>query len=149
VKRFCRQNPVSSGIWGYVCSNGLGKVFSDLLVMYIAMQSVISDSLKALRQDVLYHSSNELDGREGLVLDLTCFVVSIPVADGFAIISFNSAYRNRWGYDILCQVLSQPLSAGRYFSGLKESDKAFWIIFPCPVDVFFNSRIGNIFSEHF
>jgi len=149
VKRFWRQNPVTSGIDGYVGRNGSGKVFSDLLVTNIAMQSVISDSLKALRQDVLYHSCNELDGREGLVLDLTCFVVSIPVAYEFSIISFNSAYRNRWGYDILCQILSQTFSARGHFCLLQKGDKTIGVICPCPVDVFFNIWVGNVLPEHF
>ena len=118
LKRFCRQNPVSSGIDGYVGRSSLGKVFSDLLVTYIAMQSIISDSLKALRQDVLYHSSNELDGREGLVLNLSCFMIPIPVADRFTVIFFNPANRDRRRYDILCQILSQPAQrmAGQTFS---------------------------------
>lgn len=51
LKRFYGQNPVASGIDGYVSRNSLGKAFSDLLVTYITMQSVISDSLKALWQD--------------------------------------------------------------------------------------------------
>jgi len=147
LKRFCRQDPVASGL--NVSGNSLGNAFSDLLVTHITMQAVISDSLKALWQDMLYHSCDELDGREGLVLNLSCFMIPVPVTDRFTVIFFNPANRDRRRYDILCQVLSQPLSAGRYFSGLKESDKAFWIIFPCPVDVFFNSRIGSIFPEHF
>ena len=34
-------------------------------------------------------------------------------------------------------------------AGLKKGDKAFGVIFPCPVNIFFNDRIGNVFSEHF
>jgi len=149
LKRFRGQHSVASGVSGYVSRDDLGKAFSDLLVTYIAVKPIITDSLKAFWQDVLHHLSDELDSGEGLVLNLSCFMIPIPVTDRFTVIFFNPANRDRRRYDILCQVLSQPLSAGRYLSGLKESDKAFWIIFPCRVDVFFNSRIGDIFPEHF
>lgn len=149
LKRFCRQNPVASGVNGSVSRNSLGKAFSHLLVTYITMQSVISDSLKALWQDVLHHSSNKLDGREGLVLDLTCFMVTIPVADEFSVISFNPSYRYRRRYDVLCQILSQSLSARWNLPVLQKGDKTLGIISPGSVNVFFNVRVGNVLPEHF
>ncbi len=76
-------------------------------------------------------------------------MVAVPVADGLSVVSFNPAHRDRWRYDILGQISSQPLSSGRHFAGLQESDKAFGIIFPGSVDVSFNGRIGNIVPEHF
>ena len=127
----------------------IGKLFSHLFVTYISVQSVITDSVKSLWQNVLNHTSDESEGREGLVFNLLGFVVTVPVADRFAVILFNSANRDRWRNDILCQVFCQPLTAAGHIAGLKKGDKAFGIIFPCPVNVSFNSRIGNIFSEHF
>ncbi len=149
LKWFVRQNPVASGVGVYISRNDFGKAFSHLLVTDIAVQSIITDSLESFWQNVLNHSSDELECREGFMFDLSCFVVTIPVSDGFSVISFNSANRDRGRNNILCQVLSQPLSAGWYFSGLKKGDKAFGIISPSLVDVFFNGRIGNLFSEHF
>ena len=149
LKRFCRQNPVASVVNGNVSGNSLGNAFSHLLVTYVTMQPVISDSLKAFWQDMLYHPSNELDGGESLVFDLTCFMVTIPVADEFSVISFNSAYRYRWRYDILCQILGQSLSARRNLSLLQKGDKTLGVICPGPVDVFFNVRVGNVLPEHF
>ena len=78
-KRFRWQYAVTSGVIGHVGRYHIGQLFSHLLVAYITMQSVISDSLKALWQNMLYHWSNEFDGRECLVFDLTCFMVPIPV----------------------------------------------------------------------
>ena len=47
-----------------------------------------------------------------------------------------------------CQILSQPLTAGRDFFFMYKCDKAFWVVGPCFVNVFFDFRIGNILFEH-
>ena len=143
------QNPVASGIDRRHGGDDLGKAFSGYLVTHIAVESVITDSLETFWQDVLDHSSHELEFREGFMLDLFCFVVLIPVADRFAVIVFDSSYRDGGRNDIFRQVLSQSLSAGRNFSRLKECYKAFGILFPCSFNVLFHSRIVNLFSEHF
>ena len=149
LKRFLWQHSVASGVSGYISRDDLDEAFSHFFISNIAVQSVISDSVKSLWQNVLNHTSDESEDREGFMFNLSCFMIPIPVADGFSVISFNSANRDRWRYDILCQVLCQPLSAGWHLSGLKKSDKALGVIFPCPVDVFFNGRFGNIVPEHF
>ena len=148
LKGLGRQNPVASGVGGYVGRDDLGQVFSHLLVTYIAVESAIPDSVKSFWQDVLNHPSQELECREGFMLNLSCFMVAIPVADRFAVIVFDPSYRDRWRDDILCQVLCQSLSAGGDLSGLKVSHKALGVFLPCPVNVFFDSWIGNLFSEH-
>ena len=148
LKRLGRQNPVSSGVNGTVRWNDLGQLFSDLLVAHIAVESVISDSVKSFGQNVLNHPSDESQDRKGFVYNLSCLMVAVPVANGLAIVSFNSANRDRRRDDILCQVACQPLSAGWHFSRLKVSDEAFGVIVPCAVNVFFHREIGNIFSEH-
>ena len=146
---FVGQHTVSSGVIGHIGRDALREVFSDLLVPDISVEPVITNSLKSLWQYMLYHSCDELDGREGFVFNLSCFMVTIPVADGFSVISFNSSYRDRRRYYILCQILSQSFSARWNFSVLQKSDKAFGIISPGSVNVFFNVRIGNILPEHF
>ena len=148
LKRFLRQHSVSSGVGGYVGRDDLGKLFSHFLIAHIAVQSVITDSMKSLWQNVLDHTSDELERRKGFVFNLSAFVVSIPVADRSAIVTFDPSYRDGRRYDILCQILSQSLSAGRYFSGLEESDKAVGIVSPCSVDVSFDGRIGHIIPKH-
>src|SRR4030067_3458079 len=82
------------------------------------------------------------------MLNLSCFVVAIPVADGFPVISFNPSNRDGGRDDVLCQIVSKALSAGWHLSGLKESDKSLWIIFPCPINVLFDGMTANIFSDH-
>ena len=82
------------------------------------------------------------------MFNLAGFMVPIPVTDSLAIIPFNPANGNGRRDNIFCQVLSQPLSAGGYFSGLKESDKASGVLFPGLVNIFFNGWIGAFFSEH-
>ena len=149
LKRFRGQHSVTSGVSGYICRDDFGKAFSHLLVTYITVQSVITDSMESFWQDVLNHTSDESEDREGFVFNLSCFVVTVPVADGFTVISFNPANRDRRRDDVLCQILSQPLTAGGHIAGLKKGDKAFGVIFPCPVNIFFNDRIGNVFSQHF
>ena len=148
LKRPGRQHSVASGVGRYVGGDNLGKLFSHLFVTYISVQAIISYSVKSLWQDVLDHPSHELQCRESFMLNLSCFVVPVPVADRVAIILFNPANRDRRRNNILCQVLGQPLSAGWYFSGLQKSHKAFGIICPCLIDIFFNGRIGNFFPEH-
>ena len=149
LKSFFGHYSVASGVSGHPGWHNICKLFSDLLVSHIAVQSVITDSVKSLWQNVLNHTSEESEDRKGFMFNLSCFVVAVPVADRFAIITFDPSYRDGWRYDILCQILSQSLSAGRYLSWLQESDKAFGIVSPCSVDVSFNSRIGNIIPEHF
>lgn len=148
LKRFGRQNPVASGINGTVNRNDLGQMFSDFLVAYIAVESVISDSVKSFGQNMLNHPSDELEYRKCFMFNLPCLMVAVPVANGLSIVGFNSANRDRRRDDILCQVLCQPLSAGWHFSRLQVSDEPFGVIVPCTVNVFFHSGIGNIFSEH-
>jgi hypothetical protein len=105
------------------------------------MKPVITNSLKALWQDVLYHSPDELENGKVFMLDLSGFVITIPVVDGLAVIAFDPPYRDRRRDNILCQVLCQPLSTRWYLSILEKSDKALGIFSPSLVDVFFNDRI--------
>ena len=148
-KRFRRQHPVSSGIIGHPGRYNIGKLFSHFLIAYIAVQTVITDSLKSFWQDVLCHSSHELEYGKGFMLNLSGFMVTVPVADRFAVIAFNPSYRDGRRDDIFCQVLSQSLTTRRHLSVLKKSDKAFGIISPRPINVFFNVRVGNIIPQHF
>ncbi len=148
LKRFLRQHSVASGVGGYVGRDDPGQLLSYFFIAYIAVQSVITYSLKTLGQNVLDHASDELERREGFVFNLSGFVVPVPVADGFAIITFNPSYRDGRRYDIFGQILSQPLATRGHLATLKESNKAFGIAFPCFVDVFFNGRIGHIIPEH-
>ncbi len=148
LKRFGRQNAVAVGVLRHIGRYDISQLFSHFLIAYVSVQAVISDSMKALGQNMLYHASNKTQGREGFVLNLSGFVVPIPVTDRFAIIPFYSANRNGRRDDIFCQILSQPLSAGWHFAGLKESDKSVGVLFPSLVDIFFNGWIDTFFSEH-
>ena len=149
LKRLGGQNPIASGINGTVGRDDLDQVFSDLLVTHIAVESVISDSMKSFGQDVLNHPSDELEYRECFMLNLSCLVVAVPVADGLSIVGFNSSNRDRRRDDILCQVVCQSLSSGWHISGLKVRNEPFGVILPCTVNVFFHGRIGNLSPEHF
>ena len=148
LKRLGRQNPVSSGVDGTFRRDNLSQLFSDLLIAHIAVESVISDSLKSFGQYMLNHPSDESQDWEGFVFNLSSFVIAIPVANGLTIVGFNSANGDRRRDNILCQIVCQPLSARWYFSRLKVSDESFGVIVPCAVNAFFHSGIGNIFSEH-
>ena len=148
LKRFCRQYSVSPGVIWHICRYNICELFSHFFVTYVSVKAVISNSLKTLWQNVLNHTSDELEYRESFVFNLSCLVVPIPVADEFPVIFFNPFYRDRRRYDILGQILSQALSARRNFSGLQKSDKALGIICPGSVDVFFNVQVGDILPEH-
>ena len=148
LKGFGRQHPVASGIDGAFRRDNFRQLFSDLSISHIAMESVISDSLKSFGQNVLNHPSNETQDREGFVYNLSCLMVAIPVANGLTVVGFNSANRDRRGDDILCQVACQSLSTGWHVSGLQVSHESLGIIVPCAVNVFSHRRIGHIFSEH-
>ena len=147
-KRFRWQHSVASWVIGPSCRYNIGQLFSDLLVTYISMQSVVTDSVKSFWQNVLNHPSDEFEDRECFVFNLSCFMVSVPVADRFSVIAFNSFYGNRRRDNILGQVLSQSLSPWRNFAWLEESDKAFGIVFPGPVNIFFDGGVGNLLPEH-
>jgi len=146
-KRFRWQYAVTSGVIGHVGRYNIGKLFSHLLIAYISVKTVVANSLKAFWQDVLHHSSHELEYGEGFMRNLSGFVVPIPVADRFAVIAFDPSYRDGRRDDIFCQVLCQPLTTGGHLSVMEKSDKAFGIISPCPVKVFFDGRVGDIISE--
>jgi|GEM_PF-5794862 len=123
-KRFGRQHPVASGIIGHLGRYNIGKLFSHFLIAYIAVQTVITNSLKPLGQDMLYHSSDELEYGEGFMLHLSGFMFTVPVADRFAVISFDPSYRDKRRDNILCQALGQPLTTRGHFAFLEKSDKA-------------------------
>ena len=148
-KRFRRQYAITSGVIGPLVRYNICKLFSHLLITYIAVQSVVANSLKAFWQNVLNHPCHELEYGEGFMLNLSGFMVTVPVADRFAVIAFNPSYRDGRRDDILCQVLGQSLATRGHLSVLKKSDKAFGIISPSPVDVFFDGRVGNIIPQHF
>jgi len=148
-QRFRGQDAVTSGVIGPVGRYHIRQLFSHRLIAYMAVHPVIADSLKSLGQDVLHHSSQELQGREGFMLDLSGLVVMIPIADGFAVVVFDPAYRDRRRDDILGQVLSQPFTTGGHGSVLEKGDKTLGICFPGPVDVFLHVRIGYVFPQHF
>ena len=148
LKRLGRQYSVSVGIFRHICRYDISQLFSHFFIPYVSVKTIISDSVKSLWQNVLNHPSNKSQDREGFVFNLPGFVVPIPVSDSLAIIPFNPANRDGRRDYIFCQVLSQPLSAGRYFSGLKESDKSLGVVFPGLVNIFFNGWIGAFFSEH-
>jgi len=149
LKRLIRQNSVASGVNRHLGRDNFLQAFSGLLVTHISMEAVITDSMKPFWQDMLDHSSHELEYREGFMLNLFSFMVVIPVADRFAVIFFDPSEGDRGGNDIFSQIFSQSLPTGGYISRLKVSDKAFGVIFPSPVNVWLNGRIRNFFSEHF
>ena len=144
----CRQNTVSSGITGHVGREDIFKIFSALLVTNIAVKPVITDSLKSLWQEVLHHSSYESQGRDGFMFDLSGFVVTIPVADRTAVIFFDSTNGDGRGYNIFCQIFRQSLSVWRHITFLQESDKTFWVISPCFIDILLDGRITDLSLEH-
>ena len=148
-ERLWPKNAIASGVIGRLWRYNLCEVFSDLLVTHIAMKPVITNSLKALGQDVLYHSSDELEDGKGFMLDLSGLVIPIPVAGELAVVAFDPSYRDRRRDNIPGQVLCQPLSTRGDFSLLEKSDKAVGIISPSLIDVVLNQRIGDIFAEHF
>lgn len=148
LKRLGRQYSIAVGVFRHLGRYNISQLLSHFFIPYVSVQSVISDSMKSLWQNMLYHSSNKTQDRECFVFNLSGFVVPIPVTDSLAIIPFNPANRDGRRDNIFCQVLSQPLPAGGYFSGLKKSDKSLGVIFPSLVDIFFNGWIDTFFSEH-
>jgi len=68
------------------------------------------DPLESFGQYGLDHSSDEGQYREAVVLDLAGFVVAIPEADGFAIISFDSSDRDRGDTKYLARYCANPLA---------------------------------------
>ena len=148
-ERFWPKHAVASGVIGRLWGYYFCEVFSHSLVTYMAMKPVITNSLKALGKDVLDHSSDELEDGKGFMLDLSGFVIPIPVVDGLAVVAFDPSYRDRGRDHILCQVLCQSFSARGHLSLLEKSDKALGIISPCPVNVFSHGGIGYIVPQHF
>lgn len=147
-KRFRRQNAIASRVVGHIGRQYIVEPFSAFVVSHVAMQAVISDSLKTLWQNVLSHSSHEFYGWKCLMFDLPALVVAIPVADGFAVITIYPSDRDRRRDHILGKIFRESFSAGRDISRLKKGDESFWVVFPCPVDVFCNGRIADVLFEH-
>lgn len=145
---FHRQDPIAVGVVRQIGGQNIGNALSRFSISHIGMQAVVSDSLEALWQDVLCHPSYEPQCRQRFVFDLSGFVVAIPVADGVAVISFDSSYGDWRGDDIFREIFCKSFSAWRDISRLDVCDEPFGIIFPAFVDIFFDSCVVNIFSEH-
>lgn len=147
-KRFHRQDPIAVGVVGHISRQYIGKLPPAFSISGVCMQAVVSDSLKALWQNVLNHPFDELQYRQRFVFDLSGFVVSIPITDVFTVISFDSFHGDRRRDDVFGKIFCKPLSAWRDISRLKICDESFGIIFPADVDIFFNVSVVNMFSEH-
>ena len=148
LKRFGWHYAVAVGILRQIGREDIGQLFSHLLIPYISVEAVISDSVKSLWQDMLNHPSDECQDGQCFVFNVAGFVVSIAVSNRLAVIAFDSANRDGGRDHVFGQVPSQSLSAGRDLAGLKEGDKALGVIFPDMINIFFNGRIGADFSEH-
>ena len=143
------QHAIASCVSRRLCRDNICEVLPHFLVTNISVKSIISNSLEPLWQDVLYHSSDESQDSNSFMFDPACFVITVPVADGLAIVAFNASYRDRWRDNILCQILRQSLSTWWYLTILQKSDQAPGIFSPGPVNVFFNVWVGYIFPQHF
>ena len=149
LKWFGRQDVVSSGFNRQGFLSRLLQLRACSLVSRITVEPIMPDPLESFGQYGLDHSSDEGQHRKAVVLDLSGFVVAIPEADGFSIISFDSSDRDRGRDQVFGQILCQPFSFGRDISFFYKSDKAFGEIFPCSVDVSLDMRIvRNLFFEH-
>ena len=76
---------------GRVAGKYLGKQFSVLNIPYIAVKSVITNSLKPFRQNVLNHSSNKFEYGNCFMHDTVSFVISIPICNKLSVILFNTS----------------------------------------------------------
>ncbi len=55
------QDPVTFGVSGCISRDDFSKLLSHLFVTYISVQSVITDSVKSLWQNVLNHTFDEFE----------------------------------------------------------------------------------------
>lgn len=149
LKRSGRQDMVSFGLHRQRFLACLLQLRACSLVSCITVEPIMPDPLESFGQYGLDHSSDEGQYREVVVLDLAGFVVAIPEANGFAIISFDSSDRDRGGYQVFGQILCQPSGLGRDVSFFYESDKPFGILFPSSVDVPLDMGIiRDLLSKH-
>ena len=65
LKRFFGHHSVASGVIGHLGRYNIGQLFSHFLIAYIAVQSVITDSVKSLWQEA---SSDEVGPSVGIDL---------------------------------------------------------------------------------
>lgn len=147
-KGFAREDAKTVWVGRGIVLEDVGELCSDLFVADIAMQAVITNALEALWEDVLNHTTDETKDREGCILDLTGTMISVPVANGFAVVALNAADRDGGSDDIFGQVFCQPLAAGRDFAFLDKGDQAIWILGPGRINVLVDGRIGNVFAQH-
>ena len=112
------------------------------------MKAVVGNALEPFRQDVLDHAAYEQEHRKSFVLDFFRTMILVPVADGEVVVGFDAANRNRRRDEILGQVLGEALATWGDFSFDHKGYKAFWIVLPSSVDIFFNGRVMDMLTEH-
>lgn len=114
--------------------------------MEVAVEPEVTNTLKVFWEDMLNHAANEPQDGESDVLDLSGFMVAIPVPDGGAVVALDAMDRDRRGGDILGEIFRESLTAGRNIPFFEIGDKAFRVVFPPQVDGFFYGRFRDVMA---
>jgi hypothetical protein len=127
---FSGQDAIASGIgWS---SRGLEAIQdrSHPGVADVSMQAVVSDALESFGQDMLDHSSDESDHVQGGPFDFSGLMIPVPISNGLCVILYDASDADGEADDVLGQVMSQPLSAGRDLSALNVGDQSLGATYP-------------------
>ena len=120
---------------------------SDVSIADVGVEAIIADALKAFREDMLDHATDEAqDGQSG-VLDLSGFMVPIPVTDSLAVVAFDAVDGDRRGDDIFGEIASEAAALGGQIAFFDEGDEAFWVVFPGAIKGGFDSGVGDVLTE--
>lgn len=147
-ERFAWDDAEAERVWRRVQGKDLGDFLSHVGVADIAMKSVIPDALESFWEDVVDHAFDEFEDGKSQVEDGSRAMIAIPITNGDAVITFDTADGDGRGDDIFCEVVSQSLSAGRDIALLDVGDKSFWVFLPGEVDALFEVRVRDILTQH-
>jgi len=112
------------------------------------MDAIIADALKAFWEDMLDHAADEEQDGERFVFDLAGFMIAVPVADGNAIVAFDTVDGDGRRDDIFGEIASEAPAVWRGIAFFDESDEARGVIFPGLVDERVDAGSGELLADH-
>jgi len=77
-------------------------------------------------------------------LDLTGFMVAIPVTHGLAVVVFDAVNGDGRGDDIFGEIASEAAAVGRHIAFFDEGDEAFRVVFPSAIKDGVDGGIGDM-----
>jgi hypothetical protein len=121
---------------------------ADKCIAGVSVDAIIADALEAFWKDMLDHAADEDQDGESFVFDLAGFMISIPVADGMAVVAFDAVNGDGGRDNIFGEIASEAPAVGRGIALFDESDEAGRVIDPSLVNESVDGRGVELILNH-